>query len=96
MGRSMPLGGQALAAPELTLLRALKQGCWSAERMAFQLDEDPLPPECPYGGVSARRVWEDLRELQLAYQERDPGWRELPREFERLVHALHALVAVGA
>jgi hypothetical protein len=80
----------------LTLIRALRVGRWDAGRMAHQLDGDLLPEECPVGGVSARRVWEGLRELQLAYQERDPGWREIPLQFERLARALHSLVAIGA
>jgi hypothetical protein len=41
-------------------------------------------------------VSEWLRDLQLAYQERDPGWREIQLDFERLARALQCLVAVGA
>lgn len=80
----------------MTLIKALKAGCWDARRMAHQLDGELLPDDCPLGGISAGRVWEGLRELQLAYQERDPGWREIPHEFERLARALHSLVALGA
>jgi hypothetical protein len=80
----------------LTLIRALKTGRWEAGRMAQQLDGDLLPEDCPVGGTSARRVWAWLRELQLAYQERDPGWREIPLEFERLARALHSLAVIGA
>jgi hypothetical protein len=80
----------------LTLIRALKLGCWDAAGMAHQLDGDLLPDECPLGGISSRRVWEGLRDLQFAYQERDPGWREIPREFERLAVALHSLATIGA
>jgi hypothetical protein len=80
----------------LTLIRALKSGRWEAALMAQQLDGDLLPEDSPVGGTSACRVWEWLRELQLAYQERDPGWREIPLEFERLARALHSLVAIGA
>lgn len=80
----------------MTLLRALKLGCWEAGSMAHQLDDDLLPDDCPFEGVSSRRVWEGLRDLQFAYQERDPGWREIPREFERLARALDRLVAIGA
>jgi hypothetical protein len=80
----------------LTLIRALKLGSWNAAGMAHQLDGDLLPDECPFDGISSRRVWEGLRELQFAYQERDPGWREIPRQFERLAVALHSLAAIGA
>jgi hypothetical protein len=31
----------------LTLIRALKSGCWEAARMAQQLDGDLLPEELP-------------------------------------------------
>jgi hypothetical protein len=79
-----------------TLVRALKAGSWEAGRMAHQLDGELLPEDCPYPGISARRVWEDLRELQLAYQEREPGWQRLPTEFEWLARALHSLAALGA
>ena len=78
-----------------TLMRALKAGAWDASRMSHQLDEDLLP-ECPFGGVSAAYVWEGLRELQFAYQERHAGWRGIPAEFERLARALPTLVALGA
>ena len=78
-----------------TLVRALKEGSWEAARMRSQLDEDILP-DCPFPGVSARYVWEGLRELQFAYQERDPGWRDVPAEFERLARALPTVVALGA
>ena len=80
----------------LTLIRALKLGSWNAAAMAHQLDGDLLPDVCPFDGVSSRRVWEGLRELQFAYQERDPGWREIPRQFERLAVALHSLATIGA
>lgn len=79
----------------LTLTRALKQGSWEAG-MAHQLDGELLSDDCPYPGPSARRVWDDLRELQLAYQNRDPGWERLPAEFEWLARALHSLAALGA
>ena len=79
----------------MSLVRALKTGSWDAARMTYQLDEDLLP-ECPFPGASARYVWEDLRELQLAYQERHAGWRDIPVEFERLARALPTLVALGA
>ena len=62
--------------------------------MSSQLDEDLLP-ECPFPGPSARYVWDNLRELQLAYQERDPGWRGIPAEFERLARALSTVVALS-
>ncbi|MGH3031859.1 MAG: hypothetical protein ACRDNE_14080 [Gaiellaceae bacterium] len=80
----------------MTLIRALKLGCWEAAGMAHQLDGDLLPDECPFGGLSSSRVWEGLLDLQFAYQERDAGWREIPREFERLARALPSLVALGA
>jgi hypothetical protein len=79
----------------LTLTRALKQGSWEAG-MAHQLDGELLSEDCPYPGPSARRVWDDLRELQLAYQNRDPGWERLPAEFEWLARALASLAALGA
>ena len=79
----------------LTLTRALKQGSWEAG-MAHQLDGELLSEDCPYPGPSARRVWDDLRELQLAYQNRDPGWERLPAEFEWLARALSSLAALGA
>jgi hypothetical protein len=79
----------------LTLTRALKEGSWEAG-MAHQLDGELLSEDCPYPGPSARRVWEDLRELQLAYQNRDPGWQHLPAEFEWLARALASLAALGA
>lgn len=78
-----------------TLIGALKAGTWDAGRMRHQLDEDLLP-DCPFSGASARYVWEGLRELQFAYQERHAGWREIPAEFERLARALPTLVALGA
>lgn len=77
----------------LTLVRALKEGGWDAARMADQLDEDLLP-DCPFPGASARYVWDDLRELQLAYQDRDDGWRDVPAQFERLARALPTLVEI--
>jgi hypothetical protein len=80
----------------MTMIRALKLGRWEAGSMAHQLDGELLPEECPCAGVSSRRVWEGLRELQLSYQERDPGWRTIPLEFERLARALHSLVTIGA
>ncbi len=79
----------------LTLRRALKEGSWEAS-MAHQLDGELLSEDCPYPGPSARRVWDDLRELQLAYQNRDPGWQRLPAEFEWLARALASLAALGA
>ena len=79
----------------LTLTRALKQGSWEAG-MAHQLDGELLSEDCPYPGPSTCRVWEDLRELQLAYQNRDPGWERLPAEFEWLARALASLAALGA
>ncbi len=88
--------GVEVGARRMTLVRALKLGCWEAGSMAHQLDGDLLPDECPFDGVSSRRVWEGLRELQFAYQERDPGWCGIPREFERLARALPSLVALGA
>ncbi|MDQ3866356.1 MAG: hypothetical protein M3304_05960 [Actinomycetota bacterium] len=59
--------------------------------MSYQLDEDLLP-ECPFPGVSARYVWENLRELQLAYQDRHTGWQKIPAEFELLARALRTVV----
>jgi hypothetical protein len=55
-----------------------------------------LSEDCPYPGPSSRRVWDDLRELQLAYQNRDPGWERIPAEFEWLARALASLAALGA
>ena len=78
-----------------TLVRALKTGTWDAARMTHHLDEDLLP-DCPFGGRSARRVWDGLRELQFSYQERHVGWRDVPAEFERLARALPTLIALGA
>lgn len=63
--------------------------------MANQLDEDLLPA-CPFPGASARYVWENLRELQLAYQDRHAGWRNIPAQFERLARALPTVVALEA
>lgn len=80
----------------MTLITALKAGAWDAAHMRHQLDDDLLPDECPVGGISASRVWEALRELQYAYQERKPGWQAVPAEFERLARAFHSLVAIGA
>ena len=79
----------------MTLVRALKGGIWDATQMAYQLDEDLLP-DCPFRGVSSRYVWDSLRELQYAYQERHSGWREIPHEFQRLARALPTLVSLGA
>jgi hypothetical protein len=79
----------------LTLTRALKEGSWEAG-MALQLDGELISEDCPYPGPSARRVWDDLREVQLAYQNRDLGWERLPAEFEWLARALHSLAALGA
>lgn len=76
-------------------MRALKDGTWDASRMSHQLDDDLLP-DCPFPGPSAAYVWEGLRELQFAYQERHGGWRDIPAEFERLARALPSLVALGA
>lgn len=78
-----------------SLVRALKAGCWEAS-MGDQLDGELLPEDCPYPGPSSRRVWEELRELQLAYQNREPGWKRLPGEFEWLARALASLAALGA
>ncbi|MGH3023792.1 MAG: hypothetical protein ACRDNI_09075 [Gaiellaceae bacterium] len=78
-----------------TLVRALKAGSWEAA-MAQQLDGELLPEDCPYPGPSARRVWEELRDIQLAYQNRDLGWQSLPTEFEWLARALASLAALGA
>jgi hypothetical protein len=86
---------QAVDSRPMPLVRGLKTGTWEAARMSDQLDEDLLP-ECPFPGVSARRVWDALRELQLSYQERDAGWRDVPAEFERVARALPTLVALGA
>ena len=77
-----------------TLVGTLKAGVWESA-MAAQLDEDLLP-DCPFPGVSACHVWECLRELQVAYQERQQGWRDVPAQFERLARALPTLVALGA
>jgi hypothetical protein len=79
----------------ITLVRALKSGGWSAAQMAHQLD-DELLPDCLLRGVSTNYVWESLRELQFAYQERYVGWREIPPEFERLARVLPTLAAIGA
>ena len=73
----------------LTLVTALKAGAWEATSMRSQLDEDLLP-ECPFGGLAAGEVWEELRDLQLAYQDRHPGWQGVPAQFERLARALPA------
>ena len=78
----------------MTLLRALKSGTWDATTMAHQLDDDLLP-DCPFAGVSATYVWDELRELQLTYQDRARGWRDVPAAFERLARALPSLVALG-
>ena len=78
----------------MTLVRALKQGTWEVG-MRSQLDGDLLP-DCPFPGISARYVWEDLKDLQLAYQERRQGWPDVPAQFERLARALPTLVALGA
>ena len=80
---------------EVTLIRALKTGTWDV-RLAHTLDEDVLPSECPFGGQSARWVWGGLRDLQVEYRERGPGWQDVPGEFERLARGLHALLAIGA
>jgi hypothetical protein len=79
----------------LTLMRALKDGSWVAG-MAHQLDGDLLPEDCPYPGVSSCRVWDELRELQLAYQSRERGWEGIPPQFEWLARALASLAALGA
>jgi len=91
----MEHGAARIRERPLTLTRALKQGAWEAG-MADQLDGELLSDDCPYPGPSTRRVWEDLRELQLAYQNRDPGWDRLPAEFEWLARALASLAALGA
>ncbi|HEU4449571.1 MAG TPA: hypothetical protein VFR63_06280 [Gaiellaceae bacterium] len=78
------------------LTTALKAGSWEAASMAHQLDGDLLPEDCPCPGPSARRVWSELRELQLAYQEREPGWERMPAQFEWLARALASLAALGA
>jgi hypothetical protein len=79
----------------LTLTRALKEGSWTAA-LAQQLDGDLLSEECPYPGPSSCRVWDELREVQLAYQNREPGWERIPAEFEWLGRALASLAALGA
>lgn len=79
---------------EVTLIRALKTGTWDV-RLVHTLDEDVLPSECPFGGPSARWVWEGLRELQIEYRERGPGWQDVPGEFERLARGLHALLRLA-
>ena len=86
---------RAAPARELTLVRALREGRWE-EGLAHTLDEDVLPAECPFGGSSAQWVWAGLRELQVEYRDREPGWRDVPGEFERLARGLHALLALGA
>ena len=91
----MEHGTTRLRERPLTLTRALKEGSWEAG-MAHQLDGDLLAEDCPYPGPSSRRVWDDLRELQLAYQNRDPGWERIPAEFEWLARALASLAALGA
>jgi hypothetical protein len=91
----MEHGTARLRERQLTLTRALKDGSWEAG-MAHQLDGDLLSEDCPYPGPSSRRVWDDLRELQLAYQNRDPGWERIPAEFEWLARALASLAALGA
>ena len=63
--------------------------------MAHLLDEDLLPPDCPVGGASAQRVWDGLRELQYADEEREPGWATIPHQFEYVARGLHAVVLVG-
>jgi hypothetical protein len=78
-----------------TMIRALKAGSWDARRMREQLDEELLQDDCPFGGLSARRIWDGLRELQFAYQERDHGWREIPSQFERLARAPDSVVRIG-
>ena len=80
---------------EVTLIRALKTGTWDVS-LVHTLDEDVLPSECPIGGQSARWVWDGLRDLQVEYRERGPGWQDVPGEFERLARGLHALLAIGA
>ena len=84
-----------MRARPLTLTRALREGSWEAG-MSHQLDDELLPEDCPYPGPSSRRVWEYLRELQLAYQNREPGWERIPAEFEWLARALASLAALGA
>ena len=84
----------AAAARPTTLVTALKAGAWEAARMTHQLDEDLLPPDCPFPGELARCVWDCLRELQLAYQDRHTGWRQIPARFERLARALATVVAL--
>ena len=91
----MEHGTARLRERPLTLTRALKDGSWEAG-MAHQLDGELLSEDCPYPGPSSRRVWDDLRDLQLAYQEREPGWERLPAEFEWLARALARLAALGA
>jgi hypothetical protein len=41
-------------------------------------------------------VWDELRELQLVYQNRDRGWEGIPAQFEWLARALASLAALGA
>jgi hypothetical protein len=91
----MEYGTARIRERPLTLTRALKEGSWEAG-MAHQLDGDLLSEDCAYPGLSARRVWDELREVQLAYQNREPGWERLPAEFEWLARALHSLAALGA
>jgi len=83
------------AVREVTLVPALKTGTWSARRHAHTLDEDLLPEECPFGGPSAQWVWEGLRDLQAEYRDREPGWADVPGEFERLARGLHALLRLA-
>ena len=72
----MEHGTARLRERPLTLTRALKDGSWEAG-MAHQLGGDLLSEDCPYPGPSSRRVWEDLRELQLAPEPR-PGLGAYP------------------
>lgn len=70
-----------------TLVTTLKSGTWRAATDKHLLDEDLLPPEPPTGGPSSRYVWELLRDLQAAYQDRDTGWAAVPRDFEALARS---------
>ena len=88
------MAAKANARP-MTLVKALKAGRWSAAQTAHQLDDEPAP-DCSLPCVSTSYVWDSLRELQLAYQERYGGQAGDPCEFERLARVLPVLAAIGA